>query len=413
MTSSDEALRLIRANVPDLPVSRIPLASLESSHHGAVVAAAVHAGRPLPGFDNAAMDGFAIRAADSAAATEAQPVALAVSGSVVAGQAELPEAAPGAAIEIMTGAVLPPGCDTVLPLERSGCERDADGRPRRIRLTAPVRQGANVRRAGEDYATGDLVAGPGMTLSPERLMALAAHGVGEVSLRLPARVGLLTTGRELGDARRTAQINDSNGPYLASWLARAGCTISERAWADDDPGRIADTVARLASQSDLVITTGGVSAGRLDAVPGALARLGAETVWHKLAIRPGKPVLFARLPEGPPLFGLPGNPIAVAVGLRFFVAAALRQMLGLPPEEREYALSDSPVRARPGLTFFGKARITLDASGKRRVALLEGQESFRIRPLAEANGWLVLPAGQGDVAPGTPVQVASLSFPPA
>jgi molybdopterin molybdotransferase len=158
-----------------------------------------------------------------------------------------------------------------------------------------------------------------------------------------------------------------------------------------------------------------VSAGALDYVPGAIARLGGEVLFHKVAIRPGKPLLCARLPGGALVFGLPGNPVAAAVGLRFFVAPALRALAGLPPERLARARLAAPVRNRRGLTFFAKAVVTAGADATLAVRVLPGQESFRIAPLVAANGWAIVPEGTEEVPAGTPVAVAPLvpgAFPP-
>ena len=144
----------------------------------------------------------------------------------------------------------------------------------------------------------------------------------------------------------------------------------------------------------------------MDFVPYALEMMGADILFHRVAIRPGKPALFARLPNGTWFFGLPGNPIAAAVGLRFFVAPALRMLQGLPPEEYRTALLRETVHKKQGLTFFAKARASVAADGRSVAEVLPGQESFKIKPLMDANCWVVIPAELGDVQAGTTVQVA-------
>lgn len=405
----DEALSRILAAVAPSTAAPVALDALVAggTWRGCTAAADVGAPRAVPGFDNAAMDGFALRGIGISAAQ-----ALPVVATVVAGQAEVPALPEGAAIEIMTGAPLPPGADTVIPMERVDCERDAAGAPRQIRLREPARPGANVRRAGEDFATGQLLLRAGEPLDPPRLMALAANGIRSLTVRRPPRAALLTTGSELGAATTPGQIHDANGPYLQAMLAALGVPVTACETVADDPVQLAAALDRLAGQADLVISTGGVSAGRLDGVPGALAAIGATTIFHKVGIRPGKPLLFGRHRGGSWLFGLPGNPVAVAVGLRFFVIPALRALAGQPAERFGSAIALTPVRSRSGFRFFGKAHCATGPDGRLGVTLLDGQESFRISPLLQANCWLIVPEDAPDIAAGDPVTIAPL-LPPA
>lgn len=401
----DEALSRILTAVA--PRAAVPLAlaglATDGAWRGCTAAADIVALRAVPGFANAAMDGFALRGAGTHAGQN-----LAVSATVVAGQAQVPALPRDGAIEIMTGAPLPAGADAVVPVERVDCERDATGAPRLIRLNDPVRAGANVRNAGEDFAAGQLLLRAGEPLDPARLMALAANGIESMAVRPPPRAALLTTGSELGAATVPGQIQDANGPYLQAMLSAMGVPVTACETVADDPAQIAAALERLAGQAELVISTGGVSAGRLDGVPGALDAIGATTLFHKVGIRPGKPLLFARHPAGSWLFGLPGNPVAVAVGLRFFVIPALRALGGQPPERFASAIARTPVRSRRGFRFFGKARSAIGPDGRLGVELLDGQESFKISPLLQANCWLIVPEDAPDIAPGDPVQIAPL-----
>src|SRR5690625_1517054 len=231
----------------------------------------------------------------------------------------------------MTGARLPEGFDRVIPVERT--QRLDD--PLRVRVTADVAPWQNVRRGGPDVAAHDTILAPVTTLAPQHLMLLAALGVATVPVVAQPRVAVLGTGRELVDDMTqplaSGQIRNSNGPFLAARLPRAGAELVHIETVGDEVdaflaafGRAHDAGARI------VVSTGAVSMGRFDFIPQALEKLGAEILYHKLAIRTGKPQLFARLADGTLFFGLPGNPIATAVGQRFYVEAALRVMLGLP-----------------------------------------------------------------------------------
>jgi molybdopterin molybdotransferase len=207
---------------------------------------------------------------------------------------------------------------------------------------------------------------------------------------------VLSTGRELVDdlAQPLApgQIRNSNGPFLAARLPLAGAELAHAETVSDDEAAFIAALRRaLDAGAHVVISTGAVSMGRYDFVPQALERLGARVLFHKLAVRPGKPLLFARLPNGALFFGLPGNPIAVAVGLRFFVEPALRAMLGLPRERPLRMPLRGAYAKKPRLRFHLKAQVDIDSQGQLGATVLAGQESYRIRPLAAANAWVVVP----------------------
>jgi molybdopterin molybdotransferase len=338
------------------------------------------------------MDGFALRANGSAIAAGSE---FAIDGEQAAGDAA--RAARGEACEIMTGARMPEGFDSVVPVEDVDVlERDESQRPCRIRLKADVAPGQHLRRAGEDMPAGTLALQAGIVLDPFACMLLDALGVVEVAVRRRPRVAVFATGRELvADPRRTlasGEIRDSNGPYLEARLVEAGAEVVHRATLPDDaPTFVAAVREALVLGVDAVISTGAVSMGRYDFVPEALVVLGAETVFHKLRMRPGKPQLFAMLPQGVLFFGLPGNPISTAVGQRLLVEAALRRMLGMPDETRWRLPLAAELRKKAGNASIQKAALRIHADGGVRVQPLRGQESFRIAPLREANVWALLP----------------------
>ncbi|MGI9343379.1 MAG: molybdopterin molybdotransferase MoeA [Gammaproteobacteria bacterium] len=407
MISYAEALSLIDATVTPSPPESRSLAGLL----GAATVGPIASRLDVPPFANAAMDGFALRAADTADASAERAATFDVAGVVAAGDS--PPAAPSsnACMEIMTGAPMPAECDTVIPIERVATETDANGRILRIRIEESSRPGRNVRASGEDFTAGSAATDHACLLEPHSLMALAATGNDIVDVRAAQRVAIITTGSELTAADapdRPGTIRDSNGPYLEAAIARVGAVLTRRANAADQPEQLDAAFAAAADDADIVLTTGGVSAGRFDLVPDAIVRAGGEIVFHKVAIRPGKPLLFARLPGGKLVFGLPGNPIAAAVGLRFFALRALRRRLGLPPECFHAAVSDDEVRKRADLYFFGKAQAHVDDGGTIHTRLLPGQESFKIKPLASANCWAVVPDGRDAIARGDLIQVAPL-----
>jgi len=395
-----EAARLILAVCAPLPAHEVPVAEAM----GRVLAAPVLAPGALPPFDNSAMDGYALGGgAEALAAGSEWPI----EGEQAAGDGVA--RAQHGAWEIMTGARLPDGLDRVIPVEQT--ER-LEGPPR-VRLLADVAAGQNVRTAGSDVPSGDEVLAAGTLLAPQHLMLLAALGVDRVAVAERPRVAVLCTGRELVDdpaaPLASGQIRNSNGPFLAARLPRAGAELAHVETVGDEVDAFLAAFARArAAGARVVVSTGAVSMGRYDFVPEALQRLGAQAIFHKLAIRPGKPLLFARLPDGTLFFGLPGNPIAVAVGLRFFVEPALRAMLGLPREMPWRVPLAADYAKKPRLRFHLKARVALDAQGRLVAHVLPGQESYRIRPLAEANAWVVVPLEAQALPAGTLVDVCGL-----
>jgi molybdopterin molybdotransferase len=404
MTTYSEALALILAHSTRLPSERCaPLAAL-----GRVLSEPVHSAHDLPPFDNAAMDGYALACGEEGfAAGSEHPVA----GRQVAGDES--RCSDGQALEIMTGARLPDGLDSVIAVERTEVvQRDGD-RIERIRLSDALQPGANVRRAGSDVRAGSQALAAGRSVDAAAVMLLAALGVAGVDVTRRPRVAVISTGKELVDdptqPLQSGQIYGSNAPYLVAALQSAGAEVVLCRTVDDQPQRFGQALdAALDVGVDLVLSTGAVSMGFHDFVPATLRALGAEVLYHKVAIRPGKPQLFARLPDGPLLFGLPGNPMAVAVGLRFFVAPALRALAGLPPERPLLARLAAPCRVKPGMRHFLKARVEQDAQAQLIVSLPGGQESFRIRPLLDCNAWAVFPEAGDEHAAGQLVEIFPL-----
>ena len=406
MIAVDAAIALIRARATPLPAETVAL----DAAHGRVLAADVFAPMPLPAFANSAMDGYALRAgADGVVVAGAE---LEVAGEQVAGDPRIQ--ARGQAWGIMTGARMPDGFDGVLPVEQAQVlARGADGRATRIRVLADVPAGQHLRRAGEDIAAGELAAAAGRRLDATAAMLLRGAGVRQVAVARRPRIAVLNTGRELvavACAPDSGEILDTNGPYLQAALEDAGAEVVLRERLGDDPADFQAALRRARDAGvDVVVSTGAVSMGRHDFIPDALAAQGAELGFHTLRMRPGKPLLFARLAGGALYFGLPGNPVSSVVGQRFFVQAALRRMLGQVDEQPLQLPLASPVRKKPGFTVFHKAAAACDDGARLRVRSLPGQESFRLRPLLEANAWLQLPEAAEDLPAGAPVAAWPLS----
>lgn len=376
---------------------------------GRVLAADVVGPAALPRFDNAAMDGFALtlHGRPPPGAGQELPVRGSIAAGVMAG-----EAGEGA-WEIMTGAPLPAGMDTVVPVERVDVIADEDARaiPARIRLRETPVPGANVRRRGEDVGEGERVMAASEVAGAAHVMLLAALGVARVPVVRRPRVAIIATGLELAgnDIADGARIHDSNTPFLRLRLRAAGAEVVAEERVADDPDAFAAALDRIREQPvDLVISIGAVSKGRYDFVPASLRARDADVLFHGVGIRPGKPLLAARLPDGRLHVGLPGNPASCAVGLRFFVEPVLRAMLGLPAERPlRLPLAEAAWR-RPGLRTHLHARLECGASGQLTVRPLPRQESFRLQPFLASHAWLVLPpaeAGDGLLAAGDPVDV--------
>lgn len=396
----EAALRIILDVCAPLPAEDCETAAAL----GRVLAVPVTSTVVLPPFDNAAMDGFALRGGTPPLAAGSE---LPIEGEQAAGAGRAH--ASFGAWEIMTGAILPDGLDRVIAMEQT--ERLQV--PPRVRLLADVAPGQNVRKAGSDVASGETVLDAGALLAPQHLMLLTALGVARVPVIRRPRVAVLCTGRELVDdpaqALVSGQIRNSNGPFLAARLSLAGAELAHAETVGDDEAAFVAALRRtLNAGARVVVSTGAVSMGRYDFVPQALQQLGAQVLFHRLAIRPGKPLLCARLPDGALFLGLPGNPIAVAVSLRFFVEPALRAMLGLPREQPWRVPLQSTYAKKPRLRFHLKARVSVNAQGRLAAAVLEGQESYRIRPLAEANAWVVVPTDAKALPVGALVDVYGL-----
>jgi len=405
MISYAQALERLCAHVRPLAGEVCLLASAP----GRVLARDVASPMDLPSFDHAAMDGYALSSGGALDAGAEHDVG----GSQAAG--DVATRAHQHAWEIMTGAQLPDGLDTVVPVERTQLlGQGNDGLPVRIRLTEAVEPGANVRLAGSDVAKGSRILAAGVRIEPAHIMLLAALGIARIDAARAPRIAIICTGKELqADPQQplaAGQIHSSNGPYLSAALAGMGVQVLSCDTVDDT----ADNYARAVQQArevgaDLIVSTGAVSMGRYDFVPETLRRLGADILFHKVAMRPGKPLLAARMDDGVPVLALPGTPMAVAVGFRFFIVPVLRAMQGLGSEPVLQASLDTAQQPKAGLRHFLRAQVRPDAEGRLRAVVSGPQQPFRIRPFAEANAWVVLPEAAGDCPVGTMVQVVGMN----
>ena len=437
----EDARAQVLAAIPAaLPAEMVAL----SDSLGRVLAADVVAATDLPPWDNSAMDGYAIRSADVAGATEAAPVLLRVAGEVAAGSASETAVLPGRALRIATGAPMPPGADAVVAVEQTtplGADGSAGPRgreatgplPARIRVHEATLPGRSVRRRASDLQLGRVVLAAGRAIGPAELAIIAAGGVARVAVHARPRVAVLSTGDELrraGSDLGAAGIPDSNGPALVALCAAAGAEARHLGIA---PDRLEPTLELLRSaivDADLVIVSGGVSVGPYDVVRGAFAQVGTVDLW-RAAIQPGKPFAFGTAPRGgqrpgPPvlLFGLPGNPVSVFVTFEVFVRPALRCLAGrtqaalLRPVDAA-VLEEAVTKSIGRRTFLRVAALrdpatgapVRDAAGRVRVALAGGQESHQLSALAAADGFAVVPESVASLPAGAGVELWWLDRP--
>ena len=371
----DTAVGIVRSLAPVMRTESVAIAQA----HGRIAASDVASPINLPPFDNSAMDGFAL----PSAASEGDE--FDVNLWQAAGDAD-PESHTGAA-EIMTGAKMPQHALAVIPVERIAVlGTGADGKPSRIRVNQDVPVGNNIRRAGEDVAKDETILSKGTLLLAPHVMQLAGVGLTHIEVAVRPRVRIINTGAELvtdGVELDGSKIHNSNGPYLVQRVVDAGGVVSAHHVVSDDVGAFEQA---MQGDEDLVISTGAVSMGRFDFIPQYLKDHGATIHFHKVSQRPGKPILFATLADGRHFFGLPGNPVSVAVGFRFYVEAMLRAMLGLAPERPLRLPVVNEFNKKVAMQQLLKARVelTADALG---VRILAGQESFKVQPMLSANAW--------------------------
>ncbi len=380
------ALQIIRDAMMSrkLATETVPLADAV----GRVCAADLTAGLDIQPFDNAAMDGFAVRRDDLAQASGAHPVRLPVAGVISAGEdATATTLAAGTCWRIMTGAMIPAGCDAVVQGEDVGVEDT------HAVFTGMPPLGLHIRRKGEDFRKGDTLLARGSKVGVAHVLPLATQGIGTVTVFKKPRILFIPTGLELVDTPGVSlahgQIYNSNRCYAESFLRALGAEVTVCDIVRDDPVEFAGILTQaMAERYDLVVSSGAVSAGAFDFVSSGLRDAGARILYHKVAMKPGKPNLLAVLPSETIYFGLPGNPVATAVGLRFFVAEALRILWMQKPELPVYAQVSKGISFKAGLSHVLKGRLDYGADGVVRVSIFDGQESFKVSPFLDMNCWV-------------------------
>ena len=389
MTPLEDAQSFVIGSCPPMPPVEVPFDRVE----GLVLAADVVATEQVPPFDNSAVDGYAVIAAD----TERVPIDLPVVAEVAAGASTDHVLQRGEVIRIMTGAPLPDGCDAVVMVEET--ERLADDR---VRVHARVEVGAAVRRAGDDVQPGDLLFPAGTVVTPAILGVLASINARKLSAYRRARVAVLSTGDELvedGRPLRPGEIRESNRRMLAGLLRESGCDVVDMGVVRDDEAALELVLRQAAAECDAIVTSGGVSMGDYDVVKAVLGRI-ADMTWLQIAIKPAKPFAFGTI-DGIPIFGLPGNPVSSIVSFEMLARPALRRMMGHRKLARQshVAVADTDLTRRPdGKVHLMRVLAGFEDDGRCHVRSARAQGSHQLAATALANAIAIVPDGDGLLA---------------
>ena len=402
MKKYSEALKIIEQEVTHIGTEEC---DIESAH--GVMAEDVFSSKSVPSFSNSAMDGYCLKSENTKNASPENPVQLYVKGTIFAGDQPPSNIDDSDVYEIMTGAKMPRETDTVLPVEK-GKLIEKDG-CKFLLLNEPVAKDANVRKSGEDFQKNDLILSESTLINDYHKIGLIMNNLEMIKIYKKPSIGILTTGNELNRAS-SSSIPNSNGPFLESAIESMGLECLMNLHAGDEINLIIEQIQKLKGiGANIILTSGGVSAGKADFIPAALIKMGAEILFHKLWIRPGKPVLMAKFPDGQIVFGLPGNPVSVAVGFRFLVTQAIRVIQGRELEEpiasknvREYMKSEK-------FCLFAKAIARIDENGQIHTEVMSGQESFKVKPFRDANCWALVPDGIETIKKDETISIYPLS----
>ena len=415
-TSLEQVVSCIDGYDPNaLPVSKVnqvirnfvaPVSGFEQvavrAALGRILAADLISPINVPAHDNSAMDGWAVRGSDL---SNTGAVTLEEIGAALAGQEYTGKVSKGECVRITTGAVMPHGCDTVIPLEL------VQVKTKHITIPAGQETGANRRLAGEDLQKGRPALLAGKRINPAELGLIASLGIPEIKVTRKLRVAFFSTGDELkslGETLREGEVYDSNRYTLFGMLQRLGCDIIDMGVVPDQPEQLEQAFRTAAANADAVITSGGVSVGEADFTKQMMKKLG-EVVFWRIAMRPGRPMAFGKISDGGKqayLFGLPGNPVAVMVTFYHFVRGALLHMMGASQIDLPLlqAKSQEAMRKKPGRTEYQRAVLELK-NGEMTVRTTGSQGSGVLRSMSEANCFVVLGHQQGSVKPGDLVDV--------
>ncbi len=372
--------------------------------HGRILAQDVVSPISVPPHDNSAMDGYALRGAEL---RSDRPTPLKVVGTAFAGAAWQGNVNSGECVRIMTGAIMPPGLDTVAPQELIKVEGDTVHLPPGL-----LQPGDNRRLLGEDLMAGQAALHAGTRLNPAACGLLASLGLPTASVWRRPKVAYFSTGDEilsLGEAPREGAVYDSNRYTVAGMVQALGCELIDMGVVRDEPAALEHAFMAAAEQADAIVTSGGVSVGEADHTKAMMKKLGDVAFW-RIAMRPGRPMAVGRIQRGDRsavLFGLPGNPVAVMVTFAAFVRPALQQLMGwqAQPLPLLKARSTEALRKKPGRTEYQRGIVSTNAAGELQVSITGNQGSGVLSSMVQANGLIVLGHAQGNVAVGDEVDV--------
>lgn len=402
MKSVDQHIEDILAGVE--VIAPLDLQLLDA--HGCILAEEVVADHDLPMFDNSSMDGYAVRLGDVASASETSPVQLPVIGDIAAGAPPTYTVQSGMSVRIMTGALVPPGAEAVVPLEWT------DGGIARVSVTRAPTPGQHIRRRGEDVTTGQVILEAGTRLGPGQLGLLAAVGRDRVVVRPRPRVVIISTGSELvepGAPTAPGQIHESNSYILTTACREAGAVAFRVGIVPDDDRSLMNAIEDQLIRADLVLTSGGVSVGAYDVVKEVLSRLGT-VAFDTVAMQPGKPQGYGTIgPDSTPIITLPGNPVSSYVSFEVFVRPVIRRMLGVDPLHRPVvrAVCSDGFRSSEGKRQYARGWLDV-VDGRYVVRPVGGPGSHLVGDLAHSNCLIVVPEAVTAVPDGGTVEVMVL-----
>lgn len=401
MISVAEAIQIVRQQTRTLSTERVPL----QDALGRVLAEDVIADSDLPPFDRSQMDGYAVRAEDAKSA----PVRLRIVGESAAGRGWHHRLEEGQAVRIMTGAPVPEGADSVQQVELTTELKDGTV----VELQESVETGKSIVKRAAEIQAGETVLSAGTIVNAAMMAVLAAFGYATVAVYRKPRVAVLATGTELVSVDQKPgqdQIRDSNNYSIASYAELAGATIQRMPLTGDETSLLKGQISAAAENCDVIVTSGGVSMGVYDVTKAALKELDAELFFERIALRPGKPTVFARLPNGTLMFGLPGNPVSVAVTFNLFARTALLAMQGAtdPALKRETAALARSVKGTSDRESYLPAQLTTNDDGELIAFPLKWGGSSDFVAFALTTALAIIPAGMKSVEAGSLVNVLRL-----
>ena len=401
MISVAEAVQIVRQQTKTLGTEKVDLPNAL----GRVLAQDVVADTDLPPFDRSQMDGYAVRAADTTSA----PVSLRIVGESAAGKGWHQQMNSGEAVRIMTGAPVPEGADSVQQVELTHELKDGTV----VELLAAVEPGRSIVKQGDEIKAGETVLRGGVTINAAMMAVLAAFGYAQVEVGERPRVAVAATGSELvtvDEQPGQDQIRDSNNYSISAYAEHNGAVVQRLTLIRDETSLLKRQIAEAADNFDVVVTSGGVSMGVYDVTKNALKELGAEIFFERVALRPGKPIVFARLPGGALFFGLPGNPVSVSVTFNLFTRTALLAMQGAnePVLKQETVMLARAVKGTMDRESYLPAQLMTNDDGELIAFPLKWGGSSDFVSFAQTSALVIIPAGVKSLEAGSLVKAVPL-----